>query len=131
MADNIAKGFATQRLLYWAPVVGGSGMTYDAPVEFKGMYIGNAQMGDGSPSGVVFAGGGNRDNMVLFYMCKPAVDGYVCWTKRLAELEAEGKSHMPPDELPDTHKIRSVTEFVMPGTRVVTLASQAFIAGAM
>lgn len=131
MSQNMAKSFAKQTLLYWAPVVGGSGMMYDKPVEFKGAYIGNAQLGNGGPSDVVFSGGGMRDNMVLFYMCEPKVDGFVCWNKRLSDLETEGKQFMPPADLEGTHKIRVVHEFVMPGTRVVQLKNQAFIAGVM
>lgn len=131
MAQNMAKAFAKQTLLYWAPIVSGSGMKYDAPVEFKGAYIGNSQIDGAGPSAVVHAGGGTRENMVLFYLCKPAVDGYVCWDKRLADLEADGTASVPPDQLESTHKIRSVTEYVMPGTRMVTLASQAFIAGTL
>lgn len=131
MAGNIAKNFARQTLLYWAPIIGGSGMKYDVPVEFKGAYIGNSQLGDGGPSDVVFGGGGQRDNLVLFYLLKPSVDGYVCWTKRLADLTADGTVSLTPDQLEDTHKIRSVIEYVMPGVTTVSLSNQAFIASAM
>lgn len=131
MAGNIAKNFARQTLLYWAPIIGGSGMKYDAPVEFKGAYIGNSQLGDGGPSDVVFGGGGQRDNLVLFYLLKPSVDGYVCWTKRLADLTADGTVSLTPDQLEDTHKIRAVIEYVMPGVTTVSLSNQAFIASAM
>lgn len=131
MARNMAKAFAKQTLLYWHPIVTGAGVVYDAPVEFKGAYIGNMELGDGGPSSVSHAAGGKRDNMVLFYMRQPFEDGYVCWTKRLADLEADGNLNTPPDQLPGTHKIRAVTEYVMPGTKTVTLASQAFIASVM
>lgn len=131
MAGNIAKNFARQTLLYWAPVVSGSGMKYDSPVEFKGAYIGNSQLGDGGPSDVVYGGGGQRDNLVLFYLLKPSVDGYVCWSKRLADLTEDGTVSLTPDQIEDTHKIRSVIEYVMPGVTTVSLSNQAFIASAM
>jgi len=131
MARNLAKSFAKQTLLYWAPIVSGSGMRYEAPVEFKGAYIGNAQLGDGSPSGVVYAGGGMRENLVLFYLLKPEVEGYVCWSKTLAEIEADGTVGLPPDQIEGSRKIRSVIEYVMPRTRTVALANQAFVAGTM
>ena len=131
MASNIAKSFANMTLLYWAPIVSGSGMKYAQPVEFKGKYIGNAQLGDGSPGTVAFSGGALRDNLVLFYLCKPEVEGYVCWSKLLEDLDTDGTRYLSPDQIEDTHKIRSVTEYVMPGTRTVALANQAFIAGVM
>jgi hypothetical protein len=131
MPGNIAKNFARQTLLYWEPVVSGSGMKYDAPVEFKGAYIGNSQLGDGGPSDVVYGGGSQRDNLVLFYLQKPLVDGYVCWTKRLSDLTADGTVSLPPDQIEDTHKIRTVIEYVMPGVTTVSLSNQAFIASAM
>ena len=131
MARNLAKSFAKQTLLYWAPIVSGSGMRYETPVEFKGAYIGNAQLGDGSPSGVVYAGGGTLENLVLFYLLKPEVEGYVCWSKTLAEIEADGTVGLPPDQIEGSRKIRSVTEYVMPRTRAVALANQAFIADTM
>jgi hypothetical protein len=59
------------------------------------------------------------------------VDGFVCWTKRLTDLEADGTTNIPPDQLEDTHKIRAVTEYVMPGVTRVTLTNQAFIASVM
>lgn len=128
---NIAKGFAKQTLLYWAPIMSGSGMKYDAPVEFRGAYIGNSRLDNGAPSDVVFSGGGMRQNMVLFYLLKPQVDGYVCWSKRLADLEDEGFASLPPDQIEDTHRISEVTEYVMPGTRTASIENQAFIAGTM
>ena len=105
MARNLAKSFAKQTLLYWAPIVSGSGMRYEAPVEFKGAYIGNAQLGDGSPSGVVYAGGGMRENLVLFYLLKPEVEGYVCWSKMLADIEADGTVGLPPDQIEGSRKM--------------------------
>lgn len=131
MAQNIAKAFAKQTLLYWAPIYSGSGMKFGAPVEFKGAYIGNSRIGDGGPSDVAFSGGGIRENMVLFYLCAPVADGYVCWTKKLADLAADGTTYVPPDQLEGTHKIKAVIEFVMPGTTTVSLANQAFIATVM
>lgn len=128
MATNIAKSFANMTLLYWAPIVSGSGMKYGQPVEFKGKYIGNMQIGDGSPGSVAYAGGGTRDNMVLFYLCKPEVEGFVSWELTKAGLEADGLFDMPPDELPSTHKIRFVDTFVMLNAKTASLANQAFIA---
>ena len=131
MGNNIAKSFAKQTLLYWAPIPSGSGMAYEEPVEFKGAYIGNSRMDDGAPSDVVYAGGGTRENMVLFYLCKPSVDGYVCWDKTLSSLDADSTRYLPPDQIAGTHKIRSVTEYVMPGSKTVSLSSQAFVAGTL
>ena len=53
MARNIAKRFATMKLLYWKPIITGSGVKHEAPVEFKGFYIGNAAFGDGGVSDMV------------------------------------------------------------------------------
>jgi len=131
MAYNIAKAFAKQKLLYWAPIPTGEGMQYAEPVEFKGAYIGNAQLGDGGPGDVVFSGGGSRENMVLFYLCEPAPEGFVCWTRKMTDLQASGDVGTPPDQLSDTHKISKVTTYVMPGTVTVTLGSQAFIASVL
>ena len=128
MADNIAKAFATMKLVYWKPIPDGSGMRYEEPVEFKGFYIGNAQLGDGGISDMVHSGGGMRENMVLFYLTKPEVDGFVCWEKTLAELTAEGLSALPPDDLEFTHRINKVDTYVMPGSKTATLANTAFIA---
>lgn len=128
---NIAKAFAKQTLLYWAPIIGGSGITYEDPVEFKGAYIGNAELGDGGPGSSVHSASGKRDNMVLFYMLAPREDGYVCWNKRLTDLQGESLVSVPPDQIEGTHKIRSVTEYVMPGTVTVSLKTQAFIASVM
>ena len=128
MARNMAKSFATMTLLYWAPVISGSGVKYDRPVTFKGFYIGNAKLGDGGIGDVVFSGGGTRDNLVLFYLCEPAVDGYVCWDKTYEELDAAGQLDMPPDTLAGTSRIKSVTTLVMPGTKTPTLADKAFFA---
>ena len=131
MARNIAKSFAKQTLVYWKPRPSGSSMQYEDPVEFKGAYIGNAQVGDGGPSDVVHAGGGTRENMVLFYMLAPEADGYVCWTKKLEDLTADGTIAMPPDQIEGTHRIKSVAEYVMPRTTTVALKNQAFIASVM
>ena len=131
MAQNIAKAFAKQTLLYWAPIVSGAGLRHEAPVEFKGAYIGNAQLGNGGPSSVVFAATGTRENMVLFYLLKPQEDGYVCWNKKLTDLAANGTTYLPPDQIEGTHKIQRVVEYVMPGTTTVSLANQAFIASTM
>ena len=131
MSGNIAKSFAKQKLVYWAPIVSGSGTLYEQPVVFKGAYIGNAQIGNGSPSDVVFAGGSTRENMVLFYLTKPLVDGYVCWDKTLADLEAEGISTIPPDQIEGTYKIRAVVDYVMPGATSATLSNMAFIASVL
>lgn len=128
MASNIAKSFANMTLLYWAPIVSGSGMKYAQPVEFKGKYIGNAQLGDGSPGSVAFSGGALRDNLVLFYLCKPEVEGYVAWELTKAGLEAEGLLDTPPSELPSTHKIDFVDTFVMLSAKTATLENQAFLA---
>jgi len=131
MGGNIAKSFAKQKLLYWQPIISGSGVTHEMPVIVKGAYIGNAQMGDGSPSDVVFAGGSLRENMVLFYLTRPMVEGYVCWDKTLADLETDGISMLPPDQIEGTYKIRSVSEYVMPGASVATLSNMAFIASVL
>lgn len=131
MAGNIAKSFATMTLLYWKPIVGGTGIGYEYPVEFKGFYIGNARLDDGGVGDFVFSGGGNRDNLVLFYMCEPEVDGYVCWDTTLAALVAAGTDSLPPAELSGTHRIKNVTTYVMPGTRTAAITNKAFIANVM
>ena len=131
MAGNIAKAFAKQKLVYWNPIISGSGTQYEMPVSIKGAYIGNAQMGDGGPSGVVFAGGGTRENMVLFYLTRPLVEGYVCWDKKLEDLEDAGISALPPDQIEGTYKIRSVSEYVMPGASTAILSNMAFIASVL
>ena len=127
MAGNIAKSFAKMTLLYWKPIVGGSGISYEPPVEFKGAYIGNARFDDGSPGDFVFSGGGNRENLVLFYMLEPEVDGYVCWNTTLAALTAAGTAAQPPSEIAGTHLIKNVTTYVMPGTKTAALKDMAFI----
>lgn len=128
MARNMAKRFANMTLLYWAPIIGGSGVSYGQPVEFKGKYIGNMQLGDGSPGSFSFSGGGQRDNLVLFYLCKPEVDGFVSWDLTLEQLEDEGNLDTLPTELAGTHRIKMVDTFVMPGAKTATLEEQAFIA---
>ena len=131
MPGNIAKSFATMTLLYWKPIVGGTGITYEYPVAFKGFYIGNARLDDGGVGDFVYSGGGSRDNLVLFYMQEPEVDGYVCWDTTLAALETAGTAALPPSELPGTHRIKNVTTYVMPGTKTAALKDKAFIAGVM
>ena len=128
MPGNIAKSFATMTLLYWKPIVGGTGVTYECPVAFKGFYIGNARLDDGGVGDFVFSGGGSRDNLVLFYMQEPEVDGYVCWDTTLAALEAAGTAALPPSEIAGTHRIKNVTTYVMPGTKTAALKDKAFIA---
>ena len=128
MARNIAKSFATMTLVYWKPVVGGTGITYEQPVAFKGFYIGNARLDDGGVSDFVFSGGGSRENLVLFYMLEPEVDGYVSWQTSVAALEADGMAGTAPSEIPGTHRIKNVTTYVMPGTKSAALADKAFIA---
>ena len=128
MARNIAKSFATMTLLYWKPVPSGSGMKYEPPVEFNGRYIGNAQVGEGGVSDFISSAGGQRDNLVLFYLTKPEVEGYVSWEDTLDSLEAEGLTNVPPADLRETHKIKSVTTFVMLSAKTSALKDSAFIA---
>ena len=128
MSRNMAKSFANMTLLYWAPIVGGSGVSYGRPVEFKGKYIGNMQLGDGTPGSFSFSGGGQRDNLVLFYLCKPEVEGFVSWELTLDELEEQGHLDTLPTELESTHRIKMVDTFVMPKAKTASLADQAFIA---
>lgn len=129
MAGNIAKSFATMKLLYWKPIPSGSGMKYEPPVEFKGRYIGNAQMeAVGGISDFIASGGGQRDNLVLFYLCEPQVEGYVSWSDTLETLDAEGLSGLPPADLRQTHKIKAVTTFVMLSAKTSALKDMAFIA---
>lgn len=127
MGRNLAKSFATMTLLYWKPILGGNGITYEHPVPFKGFYIGNARLDGGGVGDFVFSGGGDRENLVLFYMQEPAVDGYVCWDTTLAELEAAGNADLPPSEIAGTHRIKDVTTYVMPGTKIAALKDKAFI----
>lgn len=126
MARNIAKRFATMTLLYWEPDFGGSGVTYKAPVKFKGFYMTNAETHGGGVSDVVSAA--DRDNLVLFYMLEPREEGYVSWKHSLDELEEEGKSHIHPGELDGTKKIKKVVEYTMLRTRKRELKTLAFIA---
>lgn len=115
------------KLLYWKPIITGSGVKYEAPVEFKGFYIGNAAFGDGGISDMVASRFDKRDNLVLFYLCKPEVDGYVSWKNTLAELTEEGLAELPPSELKDTHLIKSVTVLTMLGSKSTTLENSAYI----
>lgn len=128
MAGNIAKSFATMTLLYWKPITSGSGIKYETPIEFKGRYIGNAQLNDGGVSDVIFSGGGSRDNLVLFYLCEPEVDGYVSWSDTLTTLGAEGLDGLPPNDVRGTHRIKSVTSLPMLSAKTTALANMAYIA---
>ena len=127
MARNIAKRFATMNLLYWKPIITGSGVKYEAPVVFKGFYIGNAAFGDGGISDMVASRFDKRDNLVLFYLCEPEVDGYVSWKNTLAGLTEEGLAELSPSELKDTHLIKSVTTLTMLGSKSTTLQNSAYI----
>jgi len=131
MARNIAKSFANMTLVYWKPIMSGSGVLYEEPIEFKGKYIGNSQLGDAGASGVVFSGGGKRDNMVLFYMCEPEPEGYVSWKHTVDGLKDEGLFNTPPSDLRDTHKINEVTEYVMPDAKTAELRNMAFLASVL
>ena len=127
MARNIAKRFATMTLLYWKPVLTGSGMDYEVPVEFKGFYIGNAQFDDGGVSDMVFSSGSERKNLVLFYGCEPEPNGYVSWKTTLSSLEAEGLKGLHPSEIAETHIIKEVTTLTMLKSKASTLANTAWI----
>jgi hypothetical protein len=128
MARNMAKRFATMTIVYWNPIYGGSGMSYESPVEFKGFYIGNACLGNNPLENMIGASDRRNENLVLFYMLEPKVGGCVCWDKSLSTLLADGLSELPPSEIPGTAKIKKVAEYVMPRTRTATLADKAFIA---
>lgn len=125
MARNLAKRFATMNLVYWHPRYGGTGVTHDPPVEFKGFYIGNAKIGWGEFVGMDTS---KQDNLVLFYLCHPLTGGYVLWENTLAELNTQGISQLKPSSIPGTHEILKVTEFVMPRTKVASLENMAFLA---
>ena len=127
MARNIAKRFATMTLLYWKPVLTGSGMDYEVPVEFKGFYIGNAQFDDGGVSDMVFSSGSERKNLVLFYGCEPEPNGYVSWKTTLSHLDAEGLTGLHPSEISETHIIKEVTTLTMLKSKLSTLANTAWI----
>lgn len=132
MAGNLAKKFANMTLLYWKPIMGGGGVTYERPVECKGKYIGNMQLEPGGVSDVIYSGGGkNRDNMVLFYMCEPEPEGFVSWKDTLNSLDAEGITDLPPSEIRGTHKVKSVTTIPMLGAKASELKNLAFIASVM
>ena len=128
MSKNIAKSFATMTLLYWKPIPGGSGVTYEHPVPFKGFYIGNSRIEGAGVGDFAFSGGSTRENLVLFYMLEPVEDGFVSWSSTLAELESDGLADIHPAELQGTHRIKSVTTYVMPGTKTAALSNKAFIA---
>lgn len=125
MARNMAKRFATMTLVYWNPRYGGTGITHEPPITFKGFYIGNARLGY---EGIVGSDTAKNENLVLFYLCEPLVEGYVLWDTTLTELEEQGISQLPPSHIPNTHKIKKVIELVMPRTKVASLANKAFIA---
>lgn len=126
MARNIAKRFATMTLLYWHPNYKGGSLRYDEPIEFKGFYMTNVETHGGGVADMV--GANEKGNLVLFYMCEPKQDGYVSWVHTLESLNAEGKLHIHPGELEDTHKLKRVTEYAMLRTRKRELKSLAFIA---
>jgi len=128
MARNIAKRFATMTLLYWAPRYEATKLAHEAPVEFKGFYIGSASMMDGELGGVISSKDGKNDNLVLFYLTKPEEGGFVSWDQTLAGLLSDGLTNMPPAEIGDTHKIKTVTVLTMPRTKTPALENQAFIA---
>lgn len=129
MARNIAKRFASMTLLYWKPVITGSGIRYEPPVEVKGFYLSNMQIGNGGVGDVVAAAtGGFRENMVLFYMTEPEVEGYVTWEHTIEGLRNEGMADMSPDDITKTHLIKKVYEYVMPGAKVATIENKAFFA---
>lgn len=129
MARNMAKRFATMTLLYWEPEVTGSGVRYKYPVEVRGFYLSNSQITTTIAGGVVSSStGGLAENMVLFYMTEPSVDGYVSWDHTLEGLQNEGLADLSPDDIERTHLIKKVFEYVMPGTKRATLSSKAFFA---
>lgn len=113
-------------LLYWPPIHTGSGLKHENPIEFKGFYIGNAKLG--SEDDFVHSTDSTYKNMVLFYMLKPEVNGYVSWEQKLSTLEEEGFSKSSPTEIAKTHKINNVTTFVMPRSKKSILENMAFIA---
>jgi hypothetical protein len=127
MARNIAKRFATMTLIYWSPINGGSGIIYEKPVEFKGFYIGNAQLTGSEPGEFISSVGGNNKNLVLFYMLEPVVNGCVSWKHTISELEELGYIGTSPLELPDVHKIDEVTAYTMLRSKKTTLSNSAFI----
>jgi len=128
MGRNMAKRMANMVLVYWKPNLSGSGPKYDPPVEFAGKYIGNCRIDGGGPSDVAYSGGGVRDNLVLFYMLEPEVEGCVCWSKTLAEIKADGSDALDPSEVSGAHKIKSVSTYVMPSAKTAGLANCAYIA---
>ena len=128
MARNIAKRFATMTLVYWAPNYGGSGVTYDSPVEFKGFYIGNTTLFGDEIGEIVNSVDSKNDNMVLFYLLKPQEQGFVSWEHTVAGLELEGMGEMAPSEIPNTHKLKGVTTLTMLRTKVPSIENQAYIA---
>ena len=126
--SNIAKRFATMTLLYWEPIITGSGVRYELPVEVKGFYLSNTQIMAGSPGEVIHAAiSGLSDNMVLFYLTEPKVDGYVSWSHTLDSLEEDGMTGVSPDDIPKTHLIKRVNEYIMPRTKRPTIKDKAFI----
>jgi hypothetical protein len=128
MARNIAKRFATMTLLYWAPRYEATKLEHETPVEFKGFYIGSANMMGDDIGRVINSKDGKNDNMVLFYLTKPEEGGFVSWDQTLAGLSSEGLTNMSPAEIPGTHKIKTITILTMPRTKTPSLENQAFIA---
>lgn len=132
MAGNIAKSFANMKLLYWAPIKKGSEYMYEAPVEFKGKYIGDARMSATHyANDIIFSAGGLRSNLVLFYMLKPVVQGYVSWEHTLSELQESGLLGVNPSKITGTHKIDLVMTLPMLDAKVSVLKNTAYIAQAM
>lgn len=128
MARNMAKRFATMTLLYWKPIHGGSGLSHETPVEFKGFYIGSAGMDPDDTRAFISSMSGRSDNLVLFYMLKPEVNGYVSWEHTLESLNESGEIGLPPSDMKETFKIQNVTNLVMLRSKKTTLENSAFIA---
>lgn len=129
MSRNIAKRFATMKLLYWEPVITGSGVRYNPPVVVRGFYLSNAQVLGGGVGDVIASSvGGLSENMVLFYLTEPRPEGYVAWDHTLEQLEQDGMADLSPDDIPKTHLIKKVFEYIMPGTKVPKIGDKAFFA---
>lgn len=127
MAGNIAKSFANMTLIYWEPKYSGSGVEYESPVEFKGKYIGDTSLGGGLDD-FMFSGGGLSGNLVLFYMKRPKVGGFVSWTMTLKDIEDRMLETVDPSDIPECHKIDHVNEYPMIDAKKGDLKNLAFIA---